>query len=88
MTVDVNTAPISVTPDSKVIQKRNGHRGMLPSTWIGRSLRLEYTDASGKAAKTSATLLDWCPLGLVVDSHGSRAIIPWDRLAWVELTPD
>jgi hypothetical protein len=79
---------VMATPDSKVLPKRNGTRSMLPSTWVGRSLRIEYRDAFGKGQKTSATLLDWCSLGIVVDSYGAKAIIPWERLGWIELVPD
>ena len=81
-------APVAVTTDSKVLPKRNGHRGMLPSTWTGRSLRLEYTDANGKGQKTSATLLDYCGVGVVLSAHGARMIVPWERLALIELIAD
>ncbi len=86
--IDVNTTPVAVTPESRVLPKRNGARSMLPSTWTGRSLRLEYESAGGKTAKTTATLLDWCSLGIVVDSYGAKTIIPWERLVLVELVAD
>ena len=68
--------------------KRNGGRGMLPTTWCGRRLILEYTDAGGSAASTSGVLLDWCALGVVMNLSGSRCVIPWERLSFVELPSD
>ena len=81
-------APVAVGSDAKLLPRRNGQRSMIPSTWVGRSLRIEYTDAYGKGQKTSATLLDWTPVGMVLDTYGAKAIIPWERLAWIELIPD
>ncbi len=58
------------------------------STWLGRTLRCEYTDASGKAATTDGTLLDWCPSGPILLIAGARTIVSWDRLVLVELVGD
>ena len=79
---------VAVTPDSKTLPKRSGQRTMIPSTWIGRSLRIEYRDAYGKGQRTSATLLDWTPVGMVLDTYGAKVILPWERLAFIELIPD
>jgi hypothetical protein len=65
--------------------KRNGTRGLLPSTWIGRTLRVEYADAGGKAAKTDGVLLDWYPAGVVLSLSGAKTLILWERLALLEL---
>ncbi len=61
---------------------------MLPSTWISRSLRVEYTDASGRAAATEGVLLDWCPVGPILLLAGARAVLAWERIVLVELTGD
>ena len=68
------------------LPRRNGARGLLPSTWLGRDLRLEYTDAHGSGQETSGVFLDWCPIGPVLNIRGGRTIIPWDRLCLVELS--
>ena len=63
-------------------------RGMLPSTWLGRSLRVEYVAVDGGPSTTTATLLDWCSLGVVLNLSGARTVLPWERLALVELIND
>jgi hypothetical protein len=68
--------------------RRNGNRGLLPSTWLGRSVRIAYTDAHGLGVETSGSLLDWCPVGAVFNLAGARCIVPWDRLALLELIND
>ncbi len=70
------------------LPKRNGHRGMVPSTWLGRSVKLEYTDAHGLGVETSGILLDWCPVGLVVSLGGAKTLLSFDRLALMELVND
>ncbi len=85
-------APYVVTTPStngdKPLPRRLGTRSMLPSTWINRGLRVEYTDASGKAASTSGTLLDWCPAGPILLIAGARTVLAWERLVLVELVGD
>jgi len=78
----------SGVPESVPLPKRNGARGMLPSTWTGRKLRIEYTDANGGGQETSGVLLDWCPAGPVLNVGGARTIIAWDRLCIVELAAE
>ncbi len=68
--------------------KRNGARGLLPSTWIGRTLRIEYVDAHGCGQATSGLYLDWTPLGVIVNSSGARTLISWERLTTLELVED
>ena len=70
------------------LPRRIGTRSMLPSTWISRELRVEYVGADGKAAATSGTLLDWCPVGPVLLLAGSRCVLAWERLVLVELVGD
>lgn len=74
--------------DDVPLPKRNGTRGMLPSTWTGHTLRVEYTDAGGKATRTSGVLLDWYPAGVVLSLAGAKTLIPWERLALLELVSD
>jgi hypothetical protein len=74
----------SATAD-KPLPRRVGTRSMIPSTWVGRSLRVEYVGADGKAATASGVLLDWCPSGVILSLAGARTIVCWDRLTLVEL---
>ncbi len=76
------------TNGDRPLPRRVGTRSMLPSTWISRSLRVEYVDASGRAATTTGTLLDWCPAGPILLLAGARTIVGWDRLVLVELAAD
>ena len=76
------------TNGDKPLPRRVGTRSMLPSTWISRSLRVEYTDASGKAATTDGTLHDWCPVGMLVSIAGAKTLLAWERPVLVELQED
>jgi hypothetical protein len=45
-------------PDSNgtpALPKRSGPNGMLPSTWLSRTLRLEYIDGFGAGVETSGS---------------------------------
>jgi hypothetical protein len=68
--------------------KRNGFKGMLPSTWLNRELRLEYRGADGNAQNTSGVLLDTYPAGPVLNVLGAKTLIGWDRLVLIELLSD
>jgi hypothetical protein len=67
------------------LPKRAGGKGLLPSTWLERTLKIEYTDCRGAGQETSGTLLDLYPAGPVLNIAGSRTMICWDRLCLVEL---
>ncbi len=68
--------------------KRAGTRGLLPSTWLGRTLKLAYTDADGRGQETSATLLDWCGAGVLLNVGGAKTLLSWERLVLAELQED
>lgn len=83
-----DTGVYMTAPDkngSPSLPRRAGVRGMVPSTWIDRELRLEYVAADGKARETAAVLLDWCPVGLLVSVAGAKTLLSWDRLVLCEL---
>ena len=65
--------------------KRNGPKGMMPSTWTGRSIRVQYRGGDGRAQDMSGRLLDTYPAGLVVGTNGTRTLVAWDSLVIVEL---
>jgi hypothetical protein len=84
--LDAMTRPdVNGTPS---LPKRSGPKGMLPSTWLNRSLRIEYTDCHGSGQETSGVLLDFFPVGPVLSMGGAKTLISWDRLAVVELIED
>jgi hypothetical protein len=70
------------------LPKRVGARTMLPSTWVSRTLRLEYVGAGGEMQESTATLLDWCGMGPVFNLGGARTVVGWDRLVLCELVED
>ena len=75
--------------NDKPLPKRNGHhKGMLPSTWLNRELRVEYAGADGKLNATNGTLLDWFPAGVVLNVAGARTLVCWERVAVIELVGD
>jgi hypothetical protein len=67
------------------LPKRNGARGMLTSTWLNRSLRVEYVDCYGSGQETSGVYLDHCAVGLIMNIRGARSLIAWDRISVLEL---
>ena len=70
------------------LPKRAGPKGLLPSTWLERTLRVAYVDCRGAGQETSGTLLDLYPAGPVLNIGGARALLSWDRLVLCELVED
>lgn len=69
------------------LPKRSAPKGLLPSTWLERTLKLEYV-VCGELRETTATLLDLYPAGPVLNVAGARTLIAWDTVAVVELVND
>ena len=80
------TAP--TTNGDKPLPKRAGARSMVPTTWIDRTIRLEYVGAAGDARETTATFLDWTPVGLLLNIAGAKTLVAWERLVLAELMED
>jgi hypothetical protein len=74
--------------ETPALPKRNGTRGLLPSTWLERTLRLLYVDAFGVAIETSGILLDLYPFGMVMNIKGAKTCLSWDVVRVVELVED
>jgi hypothetical protein len=70
------------------LPKRTGPKGLLPSTWLERTLKLEYVDSFGAGVATSGTLLDLYPAGPVLNVAGAKTLICWERLVLCELVED
>jgi hypothetical protein len=82
------SAPVAVGTDAKLLPQRQSPRGMLPASWIGRTLKVEYIDARGNAQTTSGKYLDHCGAGLTLGSYGMRMVVAWERVVVYELVPD
>ena len=68
---------------------RRTPRGLLPSTWVSRSVRVEYTDGSGGAASTTGALVEYFPFGPVLRSaEGGKLAPSWDAIRLIELQED
>ena len=74
--------------ESIPLPKRQPPKGMLPSTWLSRGLRIEYEDGTGKVVHTKGILLDYYPAGPVVAVGGAKTMFSWDRLVLCELIED
>ncbi len=72
----------------KPLPRAVGGRGLLPSTWVGRPVRLAYVDVYGTGVETSGTLLDWTAFGAAFNLAGGKVLVSWDRLAMLELVSD
>ncbi len=77
---DVNGTP--------ALPKRSAPKGLLPSTWLQRTLKVAYVDAYGGGQETSGTLLDFYPAGPVLNIAGAKTLLSWDRLVLCELVED
>jgi hypothetical protein len=80
------TAPdVNGTPS---LPKRQAPKCLLPSTWLERTLKLEYVDGFGAGVEASGVLLDFYPAGPILNVEGARRLICWERLVWCELVED
>ena len=80
------TAPdVNGTPS---LPKRQAPKCLQPSTWLSRTLKLEYVDGFGVGQATSGTLLDLYPAGPVLNIGGAKTLLAWDRLVLCELVED
>jgi hypothetical protein len=70
------------------LPKRTGPKGLLPSTWLERTLRVAYTHCYGSGQETSGTLLDLYPVGPVLNVSGVKTVICWERPVLCELVED
>ena len=70
------------------LPRRGGNKGLMPSTWLDRTLKIEYTGAMGEMRKTTATLLDLYPAGPIVNIAGAKTLLCWERLVLCELVED
>jgi len=78
-------------PDSNgtpALPKHQRPKGLLPSTWLERTLKVAYVDAFGAGVETSGTLLDLYPAGPVLNVAGAKTLICWERLVLCELVED
>jgi hypothetical protein len=70
------------------LPKRGSPKGLLPSTWLDRTLKVEYTDAAGAGRQTTGTLLDLYPAGPVLNISSAKTVLSWDRVVLYELVED
>jgi hypothetical protein len=45
-------------------------------------------DAACGVRETTATLIDWSPVGLLLNVAGGKTLLSWDRLVLCELVED
>jgi hypothetical protein len=86
--LDAMARPAVNGQQSSSLPKRSAPKGLLPSTWMNRTLRVAYTDCHGAGAETSGTLLDTYPAGPILSLNGAKTLISWDRLTLAELIED
>ncbi len=65
--------------------KRVAPKGLLPSTWLNRTLRIDYVNGFGAGVETRGTLLDTYPAGPVLNIAGAKTLLCWERLVLCEL---
>jgi hypothetical protein len=84
--LEAMTAPDSNGTPS--LPKRQAPKGLLPTTWVGRTLKISYMDADGLGTESTGTLLDLYPFGPVLSLSGERTALAWDALRSVTLVSD
>jgi len=84
--LDAMTRPDSNGTPS--LPKRSAPKGLLPSTWLERTLKLEYVDGFGAGVEPSGVLLDYFPAGPILNVEGAKKLISWERIVWCELVED
>jgi hypothetical protein len=62
-------------------------RGLVPSTWLGRQIALEYI-IHDELRSASGALLDTFPVGLVMNLGGRKTLVCWEAVRLIELVPD
>ena len=70
------------------LPKRAAPKGLLPSTWLQRTLQVSYVGADGAGVETRGTLLDLYPFGPVLSLSGEKTALSWDCLRAVTLVND
>ena len=84
--LDAMTRPdVNGTP---ALPKRAGPKGLLPSTWLERTLKVAYTDCYGGGQETCGTLLELYPAGPILNIGGVKILLAWERLVSCELVED
>jgi hypothetical protein len=65
---------------------RHASRGLLPSTWTGCTLKIEYTAADGLSVTTTGALLEYYPFGPVLKCvEGEKVALSLGRISLLEL---
>ncbi len=70
------------------LPKRSAPKGLLPSTWLERTLQVSYVGADGTGVETRGTLLELYPFGPVLSLSGEKTALSWDCLRAVTLVND
>jgi hypothetical protein len=89
--VSEEAAVYMTAPDrngAPALPKRGGPKGIMPSTWTNRTLRLEYVGGDGLMRESSGTLLDCYPAGAIINIKGAKTCLSWDAVRVVELVED
>jgi hypothetical protein len=81
--ISTNSRP--PTLGDKPLPRRDGPKGLLPSTWLERPVRLSYVDARGAGCDTKGLLLDTFPAGAVFALSGAKVLVSWDAIRLIEL---
>lgn len=84
-------AEMTTTPSSNGERPlpRRTPRGLLPGTWTGHTVKVEYLGADGLSATTSGALLEYFPFGPVLRSaQGDKFALSWDAIRLIELVED
>ncbi len=76
-----------VSPDGSRLLARRPGRELFPASWLRHRAAVSYDNGSGApgGGDLSGVLLEWCGAGLIVQTNGSKSLLPWERVVMVEL---
>ncbi len=73
------------TVDGAPALPRRAGKGLLPLSWVGRGVAVEYVGADRGERHVSGRLLDLHGFGPVIGANGGRLALSWDSITSVEL---
>jgi hypothetical protein len=85
---ELSTKPSGGNGEALPLPRRQP-KGLLPYSWLGHTLHVDYVGADGTAARTSGVYVEQHGFGPVLKSAlDDKFCLSWDRLVQVQLVED
>ena len=70
------------------LPKRQSPRGILPLSWTGRVIEVDYIGPDGAPAHAKGAYLDFCTSGPILNVEGRKTVVCFERICTVALVED